>query len=1077
MSKNKFFLISFVLVLGLVSNIFAAYDEVHWDNQNGAGNQLWQTALNWTLKAGGPAQHEVPTSDDWVVIDKYADEANGPIINSSSNAVCNWIDMGYYLSPAEESVLTMTGGTLTIGNYFYIGRGKSGNYRFDISAGTVNAGTGGYDLYVGNTGSSVGTVNMTGGTILVGQDIEMGNYNTGCGIINMSGGYIELLTENQIYVGFYSPNPSIFNITGGEVHTYEFVVGNNWGDLPAGAGHLKLHGGTIYTEYFAFGGASTIDVTDGVLIADEDLTVPNGYMFNPGVDTHTIQPWTGTLPILIEKGLINAYDVNNGEIITDDVNYPAEAGLRAVVMVNYGVTNPGKTTLSAAAIDPNLAWNENPTSGKTWQPLVITLRWSAGNNATAHDVYFGNSFAEVNSATNPYVVPGRGRQALAVNSYSPAALALNTTYYWRIDEVNASGIPQWKGTVWNFRTIPGVATAPYPADGAEDVRPDVVLHWTQGSGAVKHEVYFGTGWAEVNDANKSSSEYKGEQLYGANTYNAGALQNLKLNTDYYWRIDEVNLAAGVIRWKGDVWSFTVAESLAVDDFDSYATDEDLGNVWTDAYIIPALNALVYVETGALNEDLVHDGNSMEYIYKNQATGGGTKNRYSEAYAMASQLNSGTNWNIGGAKALVLYFYGKPLNSADPVRDRMWVALSDGTHTGVVKYPDMNDIKEKFWHEWDIALNDPCLASVNKSIISKISIGFGVRGGSTTNGGTGTVYFDDIELWPPWCRTEFVAADVSGDCVTDLEDVEVMSEDWLVGDYNGIAALPPDANLLGHWNFNEGTGKIAADSSAYDNDGNYMGLHGTPTWVGGYPGDPCGKAINFDPFWQDYMLCAERDGCSPGIYPAELMPSTFTISCWTKLDLFTWFGSFVTNGIDTGDDECGFFLYNWGWEGESGQDFGLVIVTESDGLTYVETPNIYETKRWYHLAATYDGNYVNIYVDGLLSTGPVDVGGPMRWISADSNNYPGNFVIGSWEDVGYSLPVDGTIDDVRYYNYALSQGEISVLAGLVAPGSEYYQPVPSPANIIDPEAKLSRKVNFRDYAVLAAHWLEGPILWP
>jgi len=60
---------------------------------------------------------------------------------------------------------------------------------------------------------------------------------------------------------------------------------------------------------------------------------------------------------------------------------------------------------------------------------------------------------------------------------------------------------------------------------------------------------------------------------------------------------------------------------------------------------------------------------------------------------------------------------------------------------------------------------------------------------------------------------------------------------------------------------------------------------------------------------DYAVCAERDACEPGTYPAEPMPDTFTISCWLKLYEFTWFGSFITDGIDSGDDECGFFLYN------------------------------------------------------------------------------------------------------------------------------------------------------------------------
>jgi len=102
---------------------------------------------------------------------------------------------------------------------------------------------------------------------------------------------------------------------------------------------------------------------------------------------------------------------------------------------------------------------------------------------------------------------------------------------------------------------------------------------------------------------------------------------------------------------------------------------------------------------------------------------------------------------------------------------------------------------------------------------------------------------------------------------------------------------------------------------------------------------------------------------------------------------------------------------------------------------------------------------------------------MRWISVESGNYPENFVIGAWLDVDYQLYVDGVIDEVRYYDYPLSQGEIAVLAEVVTAGTEVYQPVPSLANLTDPEAPLLRKVNFNDYGIWADHWLEGPVLWP
>ena len=226
-----------------------------------------------------------------------------------------------------------------------------------------------------------------------------------------------------------------------------------------------------------------------------------------------------------------------------------------------------------------------------------------------------------------------------------------------------------------------------------------------------------------------------------------------------------------------------------------------------------------------------------------------------------------------------------------------------------------------------------------------------------------------------------------------------------------------AGLLGYWRLDENDGAIAADSSGNGYDGKINGA----LWTSG----KSGSALYFDGV-DDYVLCAERAGTGPGVYPKQLMPQTFTVSCWTRLDNFAYFSSFVGNGMDTGNDECGFFLYNWGWVGDNERDFGLAIRTET-AMNYVETPNIYQTDTWYHLAATYDGADVRIYVNGLLVTGPTNVGGPLRWVSAGSGNYPERFAIGVWLDPGYDLWIDGIIDEVGYWDTVLTEVEIKKLA--------------------------------------------------
>jgi len=156
----------------------------------------------------------------------------------------------------------------------------------------------------------------------------------------------------------------------------------------------------------------------------------------------------------------------------------------------------------------------------------------------------------------------------------------------------------------------------------------------------------------------------------------------------------------------------------------------------------------------------------------------------------------------------------------------------------------------------------------------------------------------------------------------------------------LAQVDPD--LIGWWRLDEGRGNTVADLSRYGNHGTFVG---GPKWVAG----KVGGALQFDGA-DDYVRCAERAGTKPGTYPAELMPATFTVACWTKLDNFAYFSSFVGNGLDTAEDECGFFMYNWGWVDDNEKDFGLAIRTEA-AMNYVETPNIYEKDTWYHLAAT------------------------------------------------------------------------------------------------------------------------------
>ncbi|UCE99861.1 MAG: hypothetical protein JSV82_02010, partial [Planctomycetota bacterium] len=264
------------------------------------------------------------------------------------------------------------------------------------------------------------------------------------------------------------------------------------------------------------------------------------------------------------------------------------------------------------------AYSPNPEDGATDVPKDANLTWSPGlwaKDTNGHDVYFGSTWAEVNSATTASAEFIGNQDA---NEYDPGTMVLGTTYYWRVDEVNESYEPgpvpappngRWKGEIWSF-TVEGLAKNPYPSNGANDVPKNVILRWTAGAESKWHDVYFGTSEAAVTAATTASSEYKTRTNLGTEQYDAGTNENPQVGEQYFWRIDEVN----TLTVKGYIWAFTVANYILIDDFDFYANPTELRVVWKDYYSgVGGGDGVVWVNK---DPNYAVDGNSMLFEYWN-----------------------------------------------------------------------------------------------------------------------------------------------------------------------------------------------------------------------------------------------------------------------------------------------------------------------------------------------------------------------------------------------------------------------------------------------------------------------------
>jgi len=263
---------------------------------------------------------------------------------------------------------------------------------------------------------------------------------------------------------------------------------------------------------------------------------------------------------LSELTILVVYKVPNSLSETRPVGFGSTSG---------GGSNSGNKFNLAA--DSSIRKDNGSITGVTVQHpvdefFIRVARMNSGgvdqwynSNGTLVQVLRGGGTAFTTSTDNFYL--GDVRCGASPTSGSTLAkvdieIAEVVVYNTALSNTQIEGISEWLQA--NIGVVVGVlASNPIPADKTVDVPRDVVLSWTPGDFADKHDVYFDSNFIDVNDASRTNPlNVLLSQDQTASTYDPVGL--LEFGKTYYWRIDEVNAPpTSHVAFKGGTWSFTV----------------------------------------------------------------------------------------------------------------------------------------------------------------------------------------------------------------------------------------------------------------------------------------------------------------------------------------------------------------------------------------------------------------------------------------------------------------------------------------------------------------------------------------
>lgn len=201
-------------------------------------------------------------------------------------------------------------------------------------------------------------------------------------------------------------------------------------------------------------------------------------------------------------------------------------------------------------------------------------------------------------------------------------------------------------------------------------------------------------------------------------------------------------------------------------------------------------------------------------------------------------------------------------------------------------------------------------------------------------------------------------------------------------------------------FDDGAGGTVTDSSTYGNHGTIRGAEWTTS-------GRFGKGLRFDGI-DDFVTVNDA--------PSLDLTNAQTVEAWVKIDRAKQWHTIATKEL--AHNNLSYYFAASAWASTDGPIVKLAkLASDNSNFWYANRAAALDVNRWYHLAYTFDGVNLRLYVDGVQAASSTTTGVP------PTSNEP--LRIGGAVPWGPAHFLDGTLDELRIYNRVLSVGEIAL----------------------------------------------------